>query len=121
MFREKRRHRRSVATDDSRQHPRQHPTSPKASAPTSLFGAPEPGSADRGTAGMPLIKKTAHVKSRALIPASDTGPVLPLFDAHEMKSSRAPGKTGRPTGEKARVGTRAGHVSGRSGSANRSE
>jgi DNA topoisomerase-6 subunit B len=86
-----------VATDDTRQRPQfpdQAPHSP-------LFGAPDPGARERDAAGLPLIKKTAHMKSRSLIPASESGPTLPLFDVPDAKASRAAGKSGKPPQGKA--------------------
>src|SRR5262245_36761612 len=61
-----------------------------------LFGAPDPVATRKpGALSVPLIKKTAHLKSRSLIPASEEGPVLPLFDAAVGNPSRAAAKSGK--------------------------
>src|SRR5262245_57851338 len=46
------------------------------------------------------------MKSRSLIPASESGPVLPLFDAPEPKASRPPGNSGGGSRERARPESR---------------
>ena|GEM_PF-319739 len=120
-----------MATDDTRQRP----TSPDQAPHSPLFGAPGSGARERGALDVPLIKKTAHMKSRALIPASESGPVLPLFDAPEGKASRASGKSGKsprgtggegpsrgrdggttPSGARAKAGKADGKSAAKSGS-----